>query len=240
MKWIVLLLAGLVSAQDNIAARVDTLPYWEREDPWWDTEDSKLDTDKVLYRVGDFLVEGTKGLWVEWIPRRDSAKRPAKGELVLDDSAGWLRGTRHAVNGVYRPFRMRSQFADFPAKWMSSRPLAAPDFRTDPAAGEYRTKIREGCIQNGVNFAGHYTVVEWGCGAGCQMMAVVDRIDGRILYSKIPFDTMDGHCGTLHKVDSRLMVINTEALGDHKGWQRIYWRKPAAYVLDKGLFRQVD
>ncbi|MBK9577304.1 MAG: hypothetical protein IPK50_05355 [Fibrobacterota bacterium] len=240
MEWIVLLVAGLVSAQDNIAVRVDTLPYWEREDPWLDIEDSEVDSEEVHYRVGDYLIEGTKGLWVEWIPRRDSAKRPGKGELVLEDSAGWLRGTRHAVNGVYRPFRMRSQFAEFPANRMKSGRLAAPDFRTDPAANEYRSRIREGCERNGVNFAGHFTVVEWGCGAGCQMMALVDRIDGRILYRKIPFDTMDGHSGTLYKADSRLMVVNTEALQDHKGWQRIYWRKPAAYVLDKVRFRQVD
>ena len=39
--------------------------------------------------------------------------------------------------------------------------------------------IRLGAKQP-VEFAGHYTVPQWGCGAGCSMFAVVDSITGHV------------------------------------------------------------
>ena len=43
----------------------------------------------------------------------------------------------------------------------------------------FRTMIREGA-KDGPNFAGHYTIVLWGCGAGCVSVAVIDAAAGRI------------------------------------------------------------
>ena len=43
----------------------------------------------------------------------------------------------------------------------------------------YRTKLREGAAA-GPEFAGHYTVVLWGCGTGCQIVSVVDARTGRL------------------------------------------------------------
>src|SRR5262245_60406906 len=43
----------------------------------------------------------------------------------------------------------------------------------------FRTMIREGAAK-GPNFAGHYTIADWGCGAGCVSIAVVDAKDGRV------------------------------------------------------------
>lgn len=42
----------------------------------------------------------------------------------------------------------------------------------------FRTTIRESA-QDGPNFAGHYTLAEWGCGAGCVSMAIVDAKTGQ-------------------------------------------------------------
>lgn len=240
MVGIWVLLAGGLSATERSTVPVDTHPYWKTEDPWTSMEDSPREVPDTQARVGPYLVEGSKGMWARWIPRGTSATIPSGGKKLEGDSAGELWGDRRMVGEVYLPFRMRAQFAQYRVGMMKSAPLAAPDFRTDPAAGEYRTRIREGCLREGVNFAGHYTVVEWGCGAGCQMMAVVDRVDGSILYSKIPFDTADGHCGTLYRSDSRLMLINTEVLDGPRGWRRVRWRVPAVFVLEKKGFRQVD
>jgi hypothetical protein len=60
-------------------------------------------------------------------------------------------------------------------------------FRGKPAAPvlttgqdrEFRTRIREGAAA-GPNFAGHYTIADWGCGAGCVSLAVVDAADGKV------------------------------------------------------------
>ena len=75
----------------------------------------------------------------------------------------------------------------------------------------YRTVIRD-AAQKGPNFAGDYTVAEWGCGAGCMQMALVDCRTG---------ETFDGPFNLLgydlayeygsdeqleYKLDSRLLV----------------------------------
>ena len=70
---------------------------------------------------------------------------------------------------------------------------AAPPQLVEPWAGRYRTQIRNGVTKNygafrgfeyvksdGPNFAGHYFVVNWGCGTGCLMMVVVDAITGHV------------------------------------------------------------
>lgn len=46
-------------------------------------------------------------------------------------------------------------------------------------ARTYKTRIVEGA-KSGPNFAGHYTVVRWGCGAGAFMFFVVDAINGAV------------------------------------------------------------
>jgi hypothetical protein len=42
---------------------------------------------------------------------------------------------------------------------------------------EFRTRIRDGA-KDGPNFAGHFTIVDWGCGAGCVSIAIVDAANG--------------------------------------------------------------
>ena len=51
----------------------------------------------------------------------------------------------------------------------------------------YRTMIRQ-AAKKGPNFAGHYTVAEWGCGTACEQIAVVDSQTG---------DVSDGPFGAL-------------------------------------------
>src|SRR5262245_33590984 len=44
--------------------------------------------------------------------------------------------------------------------------------KSNPIARNYRTAIRSG-MKSGPNFAGHYTLVVWGCGTSCSSFAVV-------------------------------------------------------------------
>jgi hypothetical protein len=55
---------------------------------------------------------------------------------------------------------------------------AAPVLRTQMQR-TFRTVIRE-AAEKGPNFAGHYTLAEWGCGAGCMSMAIVDSRTGQM------------------------------------------------------------
>src|SRR5262245_36131587 len=74
----------------------------------------------------------------------------------------------------------------------------------------FRTVIREGA-KEGPNFAGHYTIVEWGCGTECIQAAVVDANSGKIFQP--PFaESEDRYFATtwLHfKLSSNLVVACT-------------------------------
>jgi hypothetical protein len=51
----------------------------------------------------------------------------------------------------------------------------------------YRTMIREGASK-GPDFAGHFTIALWGCGAGCVTGALVDAKTGKV--SDLPFSVL--------------------------------------------------
>ena len=71
-------------------------------------------------------------------------------------------------------------FEDYPASDSSAAIRPAPvRLETAPYGQMYRTKLREGAAR-GPNFAGHYTAVTWGCGTGCQILAVVDARTGQL------------------------------------------------------------
>jgi len=76
----------------------------------------------------------------------------------------------------------------------------------------FRTRIRYGAAK-GPNFAGHYTVVGWGCGAGCVAGVLVDAISGRVY--DMPFGTLamidssgSFHKGSAYQLKSRLLIAD--------------------------------
>ena len=72
------------------------------------------------------------------------------------------------------------QFPKAYAVELYNGPLADPDFDTNPEALMFRTRIKITCATEGVNFAGHYTLVSFGCGTACQANFVIDRKTGEI------------------------------------------------------------
>jgi hypothetical protein len=79
-------------------------------------------------------------------------------------------------------------FDAFPALPVFHGSPFAPVFQT---AGQrlFRTRIRE-ASKKGSNFAGHYTIAEWGCGTSCVSIAIIDAKTGIIYdgpFGKLPF-----------------------------------------------------
>jgi hypothetical protein len=80
---------------------------------------------------------------------------------------------------------------------------APVDLRSYPGAREYRTVLRDGA-RAGPNFAGHLTLVDWGCGSPCVRIAIIHARSGHILYM-----TPDSAALTvppIYRLDSRLLV----------------------------------
>jgi hypothetical protein len=73
----------------------------------------------------------------------------------------------------------RPNAIDFPVQGRFTGKTVLPDFkRRDREFNSFRTRIREG-MREGPNFAGHYTLIQIGCGAGCSFAIVADNQTGR-------------------------------------------------------------
>jgi hypothetical protein len=61
--------------------------------------------------------------------------------------------------------------------------VAPVNLKSAEGASTFRTRLREGARQ-GVNFAGHFVLVGWGCGTGCVDVAIVDAKTGTVHFVK--------------------------------------------------------
>lgn len=87
------------------------------------------------------------------------------------------------------------KFDAYPAR-ITTATLHPPSLTT-PEAHQFRTAIAKGATA-GVNFAGRYTIVGWGCGSSCLDWAVVDSQTGRV-----HFDAARRVVSTVHVDDDR-------------------------------------
>jgi hypothetical protein len=71
----------------------------------------------------------------------------------------------------------RPAFKDFAVDQVYKGAPVPPKLSKDQMT--FRTMIRTGA-KSPVEFAGHYTVPRWGCGAGCSDFVVVDSITGKV------------------------------------------------------------
>jgi len=74
-------------------------------------------------------------------------------------------------------------FGEYPtaaAKVVSASQL---DLKSNPIARRYRTVLRREMAE-GPNYAGHYRLAFWGCGASCAMFAVINLRTGSVITPK--------------------------------------------------------
>jgi hypothetical protein len=72
-------------------------------------------------------------------------------------------------------------FEQYPVNKQFNNSPAAVDLKSAKGASRFRTVLREGA-KKGPNFAGHYTIIEWGCGNSCTSVALVDAMTGRVVF----------------------------------------------------------
>ena len=91
------------------------------------------------------------------------------------------------------------QFEDFPVTTVYKGPHAPVDLSSNPEAATYRTRLREGA-KKPPNFAGHYVLVDWGCGTQCAVYMMVDAKNGSV------FDAPQALMGAEYRVNSSLFI----------------------------------
>jgi len=97
----------------------------------------------------------------------------------------------------------------------------APPKLTTRSQREFRTLLRQGA-QKGPNFAGHYTVVEWGCGSNCVVFAIVDAANGKVYDRDMPPINDQYPCGLLYRLESRLFVVEKSSAPNGNCEARLY------------------
>lgn len=140
------------------------------------------------------------------------------------------------------------RFTDYPAAPFKGRNAAA-DLKTDPRSRAYRTQLKRWSAQR-PNFAGHYILATWNCGAGCVELAIIDAASGRVFHPEalrklIVLDVDDelledvegtkrNDFGAMHyRVDSKLV----EAVGTPNG--RTAERGMSYYVWDRDELKRI-
>ena len=95
-----------------------------------------------------------------------------------------------ALTAAWTASAQTPRFEDYPVPEIFKGTPTPPIIAT-PQQRLFRTRIREGVAkgdgvmrdgkeQPGPNFAGHYFVISWHCGAPCEMDPIVDAVTGRV------------------------------------------------------------
>lgn len=137
--------------------------------------------------------------------------------------------------GKFVKFESKYNFSTFYVKVFKGS-LADPDFSTSEFSDdpEYVEFIKKGCKERGINFGGHYTIIERGCGAMCSHLFLIDRISGKIFTGSMP---NGGRWGYLYKIDSRLLIANSETFTDSSLTSfSDYFAKPELYEWNEKEF----
>ncbi len=107
-----------------------------------------------------------------------------------------------ALNGFTVQKTHGYRFIDYPVDAVYDGSIAALDRQSHEAARVFRTRISEQ-LADGVNFAGHYSVTEVGCGTECQILVVTDVITGKVV------GELTARAGAEYQLDSRLMILDS-------------------------------
>lgn len=111
------------------------------------------------------------------------------------------------------------RFIDFPARGQKIRP-AWPKIGRDYRF--FETAIRRGAA-TGPNFAGHFTFVAWGTGAGGFCWAILDARSGKIGNGGCAVTQGEEYQQPQYRLESRLLVLSGKLTGDREGVAYYEW-----------------
>jgi hypothetical protein len=132
-------------------------------------------------------------------------------------------------------------FENFPGEIFSASP-AEVNLASHPDGEMFRTRLTD-TFTDDTRFAGHYRIVEIGCGTACQSIWAVDLIDGSV------YSLFTASSGVAYRPDSRLIVENdpaffeemldTSTVAEVEDYMRTYG-SPEFWTEENGLFEKMD
>ncbi len=102
-------------------------------------------------------------------------------------------------------------FRDYRVAEVYTGKHARVDLSSHPEAKTWRTKLIE-AANKGSNFAGHYTIATWGCGASCTAFGIIDAITGTVYFpaglSRVSVAGLpEQQAGLQFRLDSKLLIV---------------------------------
>lgn len=99
-------------------------------------------------------------------------------------------------------------FKDYPAGPLYQGQNAAPDLSTDEA-NTFKTRLKKAAKEK-PNFAGHYILTQWGCGAGCINFAIINAKTGKVRFPPFTLCCWPPNVDDPieFRPDSKLIVLN--------------------------------
>jgi hypothetical protein len=131
-------------------------------------------------------------------------------------------------------------FNDFLVELKFHGKPAAPLHNT-PFSRGFKTRIQSAAA-HGPNFADHYTIAAWGCGAGCVAFSIVDAMDGRVY--DFPFSVSwndESDSGVLGRRNSRaLHVVGSLNEGDNSADRWYLWTGKELKLISERPAKHLD
>lgn len=107
-----------------------------------------------------------------------------------------------AANSSKKESSCYPTFSEYTVNEVFTGKRVPPNINQSYQVHSFRTVIREGS-EGPPNFAGHYRIVQWGCGSPCVSFAVVDQKTGYVYMSPV-----GAVLGVNFEVNSSLFVID--------------------------------
>jgi hypothetical protein len=142
------------------------------------------------------------------------------------------------------------RFEDYPVTDIFKGTPAAPTLSTAQAR-RFRTQLRMNAAQ-GPDFAGHFKLARWGCGAGCTFVAVIDSMTGEVYFPPVSFADATKDVGSSiqivchhasdYQIDSELFIIEGATSGGKVGTHYYRWhdRKMTLVHFEPECWSPVD
>lgn len=169
---------------------------------------------------------------------------PSSDMYFFDESQKVLLGinrTGEVATILPSVARAKSNFTDYPAdRYMSaSETIALPNFDgRDSGFRNFRTRIRNG-LKMGPNLAGHFSLVEIGCGTSCRFAFVADAQTGQVF--EFPYGGEEQYeLNLLYNLDSKLVKATWADLDAGECIQQdLAWNGRSFDILDETRFARV-
>lgn len=190
----------------------------------------QLDT---LLNTKKYLVLGFRSQQIKVVPKSDVQKHPNFKVYKKHKNVVFLSKGKPGKDVVFFEKHIPLNFTDYSRKVYIGK-LKLPIIPEKSYLNNYKGNILAQC-NTGINFAGYYTIVSFGCGTACQQNLIINRKTGKI----------DGEfvtsMGSEFKKNSAMIVRNSDAIDTKSLLIELYSRLEVNHIKWNGkALKKID